>query len=324
MKFYDVTNWSNVVSSTKGTRDKNILINPEDGCDYFVKFPMCRDNRDYSAETWSEIIAYEVGVALGFDVLRYDFALWNDRSACISKNMITDSKEESLVEGDSILTAFDTNYDPENKSMYSQYTVDFVMNALRNYQLAEYIPDFLKMLVFDAIIGNSDRHQSNWGFIKRNIVVTYKKRSIFNIKGELKTRIDKEYAIAPIYDSGCCLGREFGEQQIVDRLKDKNRLNSYINRATAELRIDTNPTKKSPHYELLQYLCGKNSSWKQVILETVDQVYKNYNNTIIPDIVFSIDNPLPENIKLKHGMSNNRKEFVSIIINNRIDKLKYL
>lgn len=99
MDFYDVSEWTELsASSTKGTRDKLVLAGSSEDT-YFLKFPMVREKRDYTPENWSEILAYEIGTQLGFNVLRYDLAIHNGRIGCISKNMITPSKNESLVEG---------------------------------------------------------------------------------------------------------------------------------------------------------------------------------------------------------------------------------
>ena len=109
MQFYDVSNWmESTIPSTKGTRDKLVLIKPQSEDAYFLKFPMIRGNRDYTPENWSEVIAFEVGTALGFNVLRYDLAVHNGKVGCISKNMVNQNRNESLVEGHSILSRFDS------------------------------------------------------------------------------------------------------------------------------------------------------------------------------------------------------------------------
>lgn len=44
MEFYDVSNWIRMsASSTKGTRDKLVLIDPKMGDICFLKFPMVRE-----------------------------------------------------------------------------------------------------------------------------------------------------------------------------------------------------------------------------------------------------------------------------------------
>lgn len=307
MKFINVSNWETAEFSTKGTRDKGTVVCPTDNCYYFIKFPMKRENRDYSTETWSEIIVYEVGKLLGFNVLEYNFALMNGRAGCISKNMV--NPDETLVEGDSILVGYDNSYSPEDKSMYNKYTFSFVMSALEYCDLKEYQADFIKMLVLDAVFGNSDRHQSNWGFIEHFVL------------DDRKIKVEKRFS--PIYDSGCCLGREFSEEQILTYLSDHNKFTKYIRKGVAELRTDDNPDKKKSHYDLLSFIL-KHPQWAKYLKVVIENVVSNYNKQEVADIIYSIDNPLPEDIRQIHGISENRKSFITKVIDARINRLKEL
>ena len=316
MEYYDVSSWVYRSSmNTKGTRDKSVLLKPGTEDEYFIKFPMKKEGRDYSMETWSEILAYEIGKLLGFNVLRYDFGMFNDRAGCISKNMVS-GQNESLIEGDSILMAYDPTYDPNDKGSYNRYTFSFVLKALEKANLSKYSEDFVRILIFDAIIGNSDRHQSNWGFIQK---VKPPKQKFFNM-GKKTNDIDTK--MAPIYDNGCCLGREFGEEQIKERLNDTNKFNSYIHKGCAELRIGEKSNKKKNHFELLKSISNCNNNWKVFIVNEVKRIIKLYNKENITKVVSNIDSPLPEKIKINFGLSNLRKEFVVKVIDSRIKELK--
>lgn len=326
MRFIDVSNWQTQIISTKGSRDKGVIFEPESGETYFIKFPMLRENRDYPTETWSEIIAYDIGTKLGFNVLRYDFAILNGRAGCISKNMVKD-KYESLVEGDSILTAYDHTYDPNNKGTYNKYTFHFVMEALKNSHLECFAKDFIKILIFDSIIGNSDRHQSNWGFIQRVEIehITTKNKNIFKRNSQaIHSKVKKTVNLAPIYDSGCCLGREYGEEQIEERLKDDNKFNSFIRKGYAELRGDDEPNKKKNHFDLLKYIGNQNNVWKDYIKTEITQIFNIYNYEDINLIIKNIDLELPYGIKKIFGLSDIRKEFIIKVINTRINELRNL
>lgn len=163
-KFYDITEWNEKpFFNTKGTRNKCVVSNPEDDCVYFFKTSMLKEGKDYKPEFWSEIISSEVGRSLGFDVLEYNIAKHESEIGCISKSMNTE--EECLTEGVSILTGYDNTYKPENKESYSAYTFHFIKSAIESFNLGEQIEDIIKTIIFDSIIGNSDRHQENWGFI---------------------------------------------------------------------------------------------------------------------------------------------------------------
>lgn len=45
------------------------------------------------------------------------------------------------------------------------YTFQFISKALSEFSLENYIKNIIEIIVFDSIIGNSDRHQENWGIL---------------------------------------------------------------------------------------------------------------------------------------------------------------
>lgn len=303
MRFLDVTKWDAELTGTKGTRAKRVVFDPDTGERYFLKFPMVRDGRDYSTETWSEIIAHEVGTRLGFNVLEYGFAVCGDNAGCISRSMTSDT--ERLVEGDAILFTNDSSYDPCDKSSYSRYTFSFVMNALHESGFDAFRRDFVEMLVFDAIIGNSDRHQGNWGFI-----------------GDTRDS-GRTYRMAPIYDSGCCLGREFGERQIAERLRDRQRLVSYVSKGLAELRPDDSGGRKRSHFALLRHIAGKGIS-RGFVLEAVSRAAVMYDQEETRAVINGIDITLPSGVRSAYAMSEERKSFMAEVIDMRMRTLKEL
>ena len=73
----------------------------------------------------------------------------------------------------------------QDKETY-QYDYEDIMQMLReNSKLTnveETIVIFWQIYVVDALLGNFDRHGSNWGFIKK----------------------DNTYSIAPVFDNGSC------------------------------------------------------------------------------------------------------------------------
>jgi hypothetical protein len=83
----------------------------------------------YKYEFWSEIIASEVGLLLGFDILPYHIAIKGNLIGCISKSMINQESQE-LIEGGKYLQAFDTTFNPEDKKKRDEYTFQLIYGAL--------------------------------------------------------------------------------------------------------------------------------------------------------------------------------------------------
>ncbi|KAA6341259.1 hypothetical protein EZS27_010915 [termite gut metagenome] len=123
--FYDTSGWNEKLSlQTKGVRNKCIITNPKNDCDYYFKTSIKKGEKDYKSEFWSEIIASKIGKILGFNILKYDIALHNEEIGCISKSMINNG--ECLIEGISLLTGYDNTYKPDSKKSYSLYTFQFI------------------------------------------------------------------------------------------------------------------------------------------------------------------------------------------------------
>lgn len=156
--FFDITEWNEkMFFQTKGTRDKCIVQNPEDNKNYFFKTSFNQGDRNYKYEFWSEIVSSFVGKYLGFKILTYHIAKKDDKVGCLSKQM--NDEKSSLIEGISLLTGYDNSYNPKSKDSYNRYTLEFIYEVLTFYSVKH--DQLNKLIIFDFIIGNSDRHQEN-------------------------------------------------------------------------------------------------------------------------------------------------------------------
>lgn len=159
--FKDISGWhKNVHYSTGGTRSKYIALHPDTNEEYFFKGSKETPTREirYPTEFWSEIVSSKIGQFLGFTMLDYNIA-YDDKHrqkiGCISKSMVLSSKNK-LTEGITYLTGFNPKYNPEKDK--KDYTFQFICKALKNFSLENYIENIIEIIVFDCIIGNSDRH----------------------------------------------------------------------------------------------------------------------------------------------------------------------
>jgi hypothetical protein len=119
----------------------------------------------------------------------------------------------------------------QDKERY-QYSYEDIMQMLRDNskltQVEETIRAFWEIYIVDALLGNFDRHGSNWGFIKK----------------------DNAYSLAPVFDNGSCL---------FPNMTDENEMEAVMASAEeTEKRVFTFPTsqikldgKKSSYYEVI-------------------------------------------------------------------------
>jgi len=141
--FYDISFWNEKPwYQTGGTRDKVIVENPSDGEEYYFKTSLKRAKIDYKYEFWSEIIASEVGILLGFDMLKYDIAFKEKELGCLSKSMVTEGTNK-LTEGISYLTGFDTTYKPDDKDSKKQYSFQLICDTLEYFKLGRFIENIV-------------------------------------------------------------------------------------------------------------------------------------------------------------------------------------
>lgn len=253
------------------------------------------------------------------------------------------TEEECLTEGVSILTGYDNTYKPENKESYSAYTFHFIKSAIESFNLGEQIEDIIKTIIFDSIIGNSDRHQENWGFItpyKETELTNEEANHIFsklkdrfkqikdflskneelkNPNGHVKMKILKmEGRYSPIYDSGCCLAREKSEDAVKQMLNDDIMFDSFINRGKSEIRWGNDGIKLN-HFELIKNI---RVEYQEIVDNIINNVISLYDENKIRDIIFNIDKELPNDLRKEYGLSSYRKELIFKLIKERILRLK--
>lgn len=349
VKLFNISDWNEQSWwNTGGTRDKKIYLNPDDNEIYYFKQSFKKGQRDYKHEFWSEIIASQVGNLLGFNLLDYHIAVRDEVIGCISKSMISD--EEELVEGRQYLQAFDHTFNPENVKLRHQYNFDLIKNALGDFEKQEYLEELIKIIVFDALIGNSDRHQENWALINvRNAMSeTFKEikneisenkaedsdklnllRKIikaFNLKKEKVDPFVKKAGLmfynktrfAPIYDSGCSFGRELSDERIGELLSDDMEINKYILKGKAEIHWGK---KKLCHFELIEAII-KDKEFKSHILNAIELIVNNFNSDIVKSTITDIDKVLYGNDYKKYILPVERKSFIIKLLDLRFNKLK--
>ena len=286
--YTDVTDWNFLVyQNTTGSRSKKIVVNPASEDEYFFKGSkeLATGEIKFPTEFWSEIISSKIGQYLEFNILDYNIGYNKDgtqKIGCLSKSMVSNSINK-LTEGKVYLTGFDSTYNPDKDK--KKYTFQFIRETLADFNYENYIPNLLEIIVFDAVIGNSDRHQENWGVIT-NFEQTIQEidEALKNPKNKRLTRWGLRFSkilthaqvekfknnqfknrksdlllesnvinnnFSAIYDSGCCLGRELLDERVNKMLLDKQMLESYIRKGTSEIHWNGLDNKQN-HFDLIK------------------------------------------------------------------------
>jgi hypothetical protein len=154
------------------------------GDNYMLKFPMKplqNSNTSYTNSCISEYVACHVFESLGMDTQKTLLGRYGDKIAVACKDFVVDGF---------VLKDFSQLKNTIIESTYNAYGTELsdVLDAIRKQQIVSPInleEFFWNMFVGDALLGNFDRHNGNWGFL------------INEGAGEVK--------IAPVYDCGSCL-----------------------------------------------------------------------------------------------------------------------
>ena len=159
----------------------------------------------------------------------------------MSYNIITNNYQ-MLKEGIEFIQNKYQYYDMDKlKDTYSNepYSLQMIENCIEGLISIEKI---YKFIIFDVLIGNSDRHHSNWAIINKRT----KSEKFNNV-------MDVSFDLAPLYDNGSSLCAYVNEEDVDSILKDEKRLNSLIY-TKSKSTIGWENERPIKHFELLKKL----------------------------------------------------------------------
>jgi hypothetical protein len=334
--------------NTGGTRNKKIYQNPQNSELYYFKQSFKKLSKDYKYEFWSEIIAYELGQMCGFNVLPYHIAIRGNEVGCISKSMI--SSDEELVEGGRYIQAFDITFNPEDRSLRSQYSFELIILSLKFLGLEKYYNNLIEIIVFDALIGNSDRHQENWAFINAHsklsrsfagieFLITHEKKikdlpkwlmgiikTVYTKNGKLRAEfrrarlsLPKDTRFSPIYDNGCSFGRELVDDKVLQMVNSDQLIETYIKKGLSEIHWQG---KKVSHFILLRNLLA-DEKFNEMTQKPIRRVIDRFSPENFAELISKLDVALPQEcdyIKIP----SERKELICKLVLSRVNALREL
>ncbi|MCB1244356.1 MAG: HipA domain-containing protein [Verrucomicrobiae bacterium] len=169
----------------------------------------------YPNESITEHLLTRVGQALGLNVADSQLMWFRGQLRFLIRYFLR-PKCESLVHGAEIFAAYleDRAFVEEvelNDEARNLFTFQFVEQALEN-RFPDYwenlLREFTRLLAFDAIVGNNDRHFYNWGVI---VDVTGKRPPSFS----------------PIFDTARALYWNTTESRLAEIARDKHHRKSH-------------------------------------------------------------------------------------------------
>jgi hypothetical protein len=320
MALLDVSSWQtgNQKWVPIGKRIKNVVIHPDDFEMYYFKEP----KEKYPWEFWNEIVASVIGKELGFNTLEYRPAVMDGIGGCLSKSM-TENFSEELIHGQQYLIRMLPEFELKKGT---DHTFQLIEEFFKSDSRARNMLDqFIEMLIFDAVVGNRDRHQQNWAIIRR-ITAIRTRTILYNALKELfsgnfkmknfRNPYEIEVIFSPLFDNGNCLAYNIVENDIDNYLENQDKLEKYLfgSKAVSHVRWFGNSL---PHIELLMQIEKK---YPEIIKKTIKTIRKEYRLEKISKLV----NDINKNVTFEneiYNLSQKRKDLMIRLIQIRTEKL---
>lgn len=254
VRIKDFSSWEKYEGAFEGSgrSEKIWLVNPENNDIGLFKFP----KSIYTTEHLSEKIAADIAKLINVKCMVVEIGRYKERIGSLSYRINKD--DEILVEGIQLINKYYPFYKPEilyDEKNKEYYSLEMILNSLGEYKFQR---DFLKIPIFDFLIGNTDRHQNNWAILKK----------------------DEDVKLCPLYDNGSSLCCYITDNNIKGYLgNDKLKFNSLVDtKSISRIRIDKKLKKEPTHLNVVRFL------------------KENYYYDIIDIVQKTIDNVTEENI----------------------------
>lgn len=224
------------------------------GSEYMIKFQKKTEFGKRNNHI-SEYIGSHIFDMLGFSVQETYLGIYNGEQVVACKNFVKNGCQFVPFNdvGESTLDQDKENY---------QYSYSDIMNMLRDNSkltdVQETIDAFWQLYIVDALLGNFDRHGSNWGFLKKN----------------------NKYTLAPIFDNGSCLFPNLTEEEEMQNvINSQEETDKRIFKfPTSQIKLNN---KKSSYYDVIHSLefneCNKALAdvYERISIEKINSFIDN-------------------------------------------------
>lgn len=258
----------------KGSRRKILAINKDKE---IAMFKYEKDNYMCS-EACSEKIAYEIAVVLGYECAKIDLAKDDNNKIGVLNYYFSDRVTSSHTD----IVAYLNKTHDERKNYYTISNIKEVLDKIN----PSLFKDFVKIMIFDALIGEQDRHEENWGITEKQ----------------------GTYSISPLYDNGDSLLREFKNIQNAEKYYKKiKNFDAYIKRSKTIIYKEDNQ-EQYKHFELIRYLYDK---YPEYVIPEVNNLKK-----LTDEIITELVNKIPDEL-----LTDEHKNYIILYLIKRINIL---
>jgi len=250
----------------------------------------------YPIESVTEYMINRIGQVMGLHMNEVRLIRANDQIRFLSKYFL--SENERLIHGAEICGEHlgDMDFAKEiavhKATSRELFTFEFIKIAIEKVYpgcCEQLLVELVRMIIFDALVGNNDRHFYNWGVIDR------KKR------GHIMPRF------APLYDSSRGLLWNFSDENVRKFAINGRKIVTYVEDACPRISIEGDV--EINHFRLMEFL----------------RSYSPHFSSIIDSL--SSDSVLERIMKMLHYdifpfFVSERSRMVALILKSRFEKIR--
>jgi len=271
-------------------------INPNSWFPYIAKTA----EKWYPHESVIEFMINRIGQVLGINMNEISLVEANSQLRFLSKYFL--NKNENLVHGAEICgehlgdMLLAKEIADHKKTSRELFTFEFIKEAIRAVFprcFEQLTLGLVKMIAFDAIVGNNDRHFYNWGII------------------DTKKKTMKLPTFAPVYDSARGLLWNWSDDNIKNLLethqKGGKKVLKYIEEANPRISIESNT--QANHFELMDFIKRYNDEYREIInqlscIENEEKALEMLNKEFYPLFI------------------SERSELITLILKTRFKRIR--
>lgn len=137
---------------------------------YLVKFPKLRDNVETDSVKSEHLASSFINLAGGKShkttyIENFEISEGEFKEAVLCKDLMSENTYDSMVTFEENTSSISTDI---KKHDYFVSDIIHIFKHIHNIDFDEVKNDFWEMVIFDAILGNTDRHSGNWSIFYKD------------------------------------------------------------------------------------------------------------------------------------------------------------
>jgi hypothetical protein len=286
----------------EGARDKTLYRCPVDTPHSFLlpghRYLFKRSIERHPHQFWMEVIAYGLGKVAKVRVPRaiVAYSARTNQVGALIEWFYQVGGKTLYVPGGNYMQRLIPGYDRKKGRQHNFSIIARFGKALsrnKHVSFSSWICEWAKVVVFDALIGNTDRHQDNWGIL-----------------WTVSTEGFPSAELAPAFDNGTSLGYEILETNLF-KFNDNAYLERYAKRGRHHMRWELSDSEQQTLFDFVGRFAAEFEEARPIMLECL---------TFEPRQIEEVLDLLSQ-LQISPGLSIDRCKFLYRLIEFRRSKL---